>query len=469
MHSLKILNFRKFQEIFIRPSGREDRIKMMGDQPKPQRPPRQRRKKKDQTVNVNVKVDKQSKPKKKQVVQTVIHETKGGQRPVSMRLLRRELNRIKKRERKLEGPKTDNVMLTTMTIGTVDGTTTSEGLMRKHKVLLNPLLLKPSDADATPSPITFRASQYSLYKINKLTVKIMPLVGKAVVAGSLALFDIQQTGAVATPDNLDDIKARTHSEVALGFSKLWRVPSKDLVGPRDGWWYVDTNDDPTQSLGPALNVWLYGKTSNLFSQNTEKPDNFYPGPLFLVEMRAQYAFANYTPKPGLATLKKGAWKPEKGDVKIVADSAGNLQLEVKNAPGYFIRSEPRAAGELGEIMWAVAGAAVDGISTAFPQWGWLIRAGWFVVRRIFGQTRTGPVRYKIYASAEDAAKDFAVRSTGYENEELPLIGDLQITQLNNPNLNAQTVEQPLMSAGVITHDYVPTGAESAPGAASLAN
>nr|QJI53442.1 MAG: capsid protein precursor [Astroviridae sp.] len=393
-----------------------------------------------------------------------------GERVLTVRTLQREINRLRRQEKKLEGPRIENVLVTTITLGTILGTspqvTTTNQLGRQMKTCLNPLLLKPADSDKAVTPLTTRASQYGLYKILTMKVKIQPLVGPSLVAGALAILDIQQNGASATPDSLDTIKARRHVEIALGKSRLWTIPAKDLEGPRDGWWYVDTNDDPTQSLGPAMNTWLYGKTFNLLSTKellSTTNTTQYNGPCWLVELEVKYAFSNYSPKPALATLLKKDFtlKENQGTLGNDIDGALLLHLDKTSEIGNTIwRTEMRdseRAGALGSTFWSVSSQVVGLLADSLGAWGWVARTGWFVLRQVFGGGfRKDTITMKVYASAEDASKDspLYVVPSGGSSKPLPP-GQYRLEQLNSANLMENTNPEPTVRMNPAGNEYLP--------------
>lgn len=309
------------------------------------------------------------------------------------------------------------------------------------------------------TPLSTRASQYALYKIMHMAVKLQPLVGRSLVAGSIALVDIQQNGASAAPDTLDTIKARRHIEVPLGTARIWKVPQKDLQGPRDGWWYVDTNDDPTQSLGPALNSWFYGQTYNLMNTTTTEVKQ-YSGACFLLELTVKYAFSNYTPKPALATLSKEVRTPA-SEATFGNDLDGALVIRMPASFSEAMARDTEKAGALGSTFWAVSSTVVQTLADSFPPWGWVFKAGWFVVRKVFGQaTRDGSFYVKVYASAEDAVKDSPLFVNG-QGKRLPA-GSYRVEQLNSANLQKNTQPSPQSRFNPTGGDYLPLSMAGAP-------
>lgn len=417
----------------------------------------------------------------------------------TMRTLER---RLRKLETKDNGPKTQSVMTTTLTLGPIEGNN-QDALVRKMRQWLNPCLLRPADSEEQSTPLTVRASQYDLWKPDRVTVKMQPLAGKTMVTGTLFLVDLDQEASAAKPESIDSIKARPHREVPIGKLCVWNIPRRFLQGPRAGWWYVDTNEDPSQSMGPGLNFWAHMQTINLLGaaqlyKVEDGPDpptelrgtragNSYTGPLFLAEVTVTYAFANYNPKPTLAQLisvhdehvlqKNGSTQPSDANPEIKTvdlaneknpylenDDSGDMSINLvvpeggtllaladalDPTPAHLMRADVPQK-EKAETFWSVAGDTVNTISGFLGPWGWLLKGGWFVVRKIFGpkDSRAGAkgTRYKLYSSVENAAKDIAVKqqlvfqSVDAGGLRLPS-GVYRTKQINAGNLNQNSVFQ----------------------------
>nr|UTN45720.1 capsid protein [Astroviridae sp.] len=357
------------------------------------------------------------------------------------RVIRRLQKRMKNLQGKEAGPKTQSVMRTTLTMGVVTAAT-SNTLARHMRTWLNPCLLKPNHSGAVATPLTTRASQYNLWKTTSMQVRVTPLVSQAVVAGTILLVDIDQESSAAKPDTVDSVKARPHVELQLGKAKTWMVPPRSLRGPRSGWWYIDTNEDPSQSLGPALNIWTYIQTQMLVSSQTKDPKGVYDGPIFLLELTCTYHFANYNPKPALATLTTHYEEHNTTDqekVQFENGSNGELLLSVENgtALAKYTSRETGKPGSKSEVLWAVGSKVVDVISESFGPWGWLIKGGWWVIRKIFNAPgRNTKTYFQVYASVEDAIRDNPIYQevpNGGQQQKLP-VGPYHAIQLNAQNL-----------------------------------
>lgn len=493
---------------------------------KPQRKGRPRKRLEKQQVNqtkkvvkelekINKKVGKQQ-PKKRTGRMTTNAGVEVGYLVSSTRQEKRIMRNLEHRLRKLEtkdnGPKTQSVMSTTLTLGPIEGNT-QDALVRKMRQWLNPCLLRPADSEETSTPLTVRASQYDLWRPERVVVKLQPLVGKTMVSGTIFLIDLDQEASAAKPETIDSIKARPHREVPIGSLCVWNIPKRFLQGPRAGWWYVDTNEDPSQSMGPGLNFWTHMQTINLLGaaqiykvENAPDPPtelkgikagNAYVGPVFLAEVTVTYAFANYNPKPTLAqlvsvhdehVLQKDSSGQQPTDANpeipsadiskeknpfLMNDPEGDMSLNlvvpegssllrladvIDPTPSLFQRAEP-AQSQKAETFWSVAGDTINTVSNFLGPWGWLLKGGWFVVRKIFGPKQLARVgingtAYKIYSSIENAAKDIPVRqqlTIGTDKIAVRLpSGTYRTKQINAGNLNQNSIFQHLPVPSRIT-------------------
>nr|QJI53424.1 MAG: capsid protein precursor [Astroviridae sp.] len=421
----------------------------MESKPKPQRV--RQKKKKDEKVKVEVKIEDKEKKKRKVTKQRnkekIVVEHEGMEHQMAFQEERRKLRTLERRIKKLgkeeKGPKVNDMMTVSLTLGVIPGIDT-KNLARMRKIFTNPALLKPADAEKSATPLGIRASQYDLWRPTKVSFTFKPLTGHSVVTGSLLLCDLDQDGGAAKPENIDLVKARPHVEVNIGQTRTWHVPRRFLLGPRQGWWYVDTNENPTQSLGPAFNIWLYMSTRNLFSAD----NSIYTGPLFLAEMDVTYQFSNYNPKPGMQdmqTLRLENPSTQNADfttdldgsliLRVPAGSAFAKELAVTDEPIDTHQARAEQNGALGSKIWSMASDVIETASTALGPWGWLLKGGWFLLRRIFTNSRTSEAQYyKVYASVEDARADQGIHPTlSSASVNLPQ-GDYFLQQITEPNV-----------------------------------
>nr|AFF57962.1 capsid protein [Astrovirus CDB-2012] len=379
-------------------------------------------------------------------------------------LERRDNKRFRKLEKKVNGPKIHDRMAVTTTLGVLTGNS-ENNLERKMRALLNPLLLKSQNTGSSASPLSLRASQYSMWKIQKCVVKFVPLVGAANVAGSVTFVCLDQDATSSQPESPDTIKAKVHAEVSIGQRYNWNVQPRYLVGPRSGWWGMDTGESPTDTVGPALDFWNLYKTVNTLQTGTTQ--QAYTAPLFSIEVFTVYVFSGYEPKPALATMTNTTLDGQQG-VTIINGTNGELQLSVPRQSTLAERLREKEApqrgqnqtGGVGEVLWAVATGAVEGAAEALGPWGWLLRGGWWVIKKLFGRSgENANDNYLIYSSIEDANKDSRIYYTVSKAVSVQQ-GPLVLTQISSPNVNQSGG---IVQVGSTTiADYLPLSQAEAP-------
>lgn len=442
----------------------------MEQQPKPQRVKKPIKKIQKEVKKVEKDVKKMQKQHKNSILSTERGEAhfKTHMTPAQEeRMVKRLQRRMKQLECQENGPKVQSVMKTTVTLGAVTSSD-SDTLARHMRVWLSPVLMKPNHSGEIATPLTTRASQYNLWRAQSVTIKVTPLASQAVLSGTLLLVDIDQESSSAKPDTVDSVKARPHIEMPIGKARLWKVPPRSLRGPRSGWWYVDTNEDPSQSLGPAINVWTYIKT--VFLVSTQESKN-YDGPIFLLELTATYQFSNYNPKPALATMETVFEEHNESGtdkVQLITGTDGDLQMEVdeKTALARATAREAGADGKKSDTLWAVGSKVVDTVSGALGPWGWLLKGGWWVIRKIFKRDAraAGKLYFQVYPSVEDASKDNPIYlPSPIAGQTLP-VGYYFATQLNSQNLQSgpQIPQQALMGVEIPGYPIIPPCPEPEP-------
>nr|UTN45722.1 capsid protein [Astroviridae sp.] len=378
------------------------------------------------------------------------------------RYLQKEIDQLKKRTK---GPPVSDLHTLTLTLGTINGVGEND-LSRQLRYPLSPVLLKLEDAGKSITPLSERAHQYNLWKLQHLSVHLVPLVNGSNISGTLALVDLDQDGGSVKPDTVDTIKARCHAEAHIGQRIIFTPPQRQLWGPRQGWWLVDTNEDSAESFGPALNFWSYLVTQNLLhitgsGEGKAAETTVYKGPLWLVELRAKYAFANYEPKPALAVL--GTTNAEVKNAKFVAGQNGELIIEANStqlfrfcgkADGRRVKAVAAAnlsGVNLSNVLYSMADDTVKAFAPALGPWGWILRAGWWVVRQILPGADTSEdealFRGVVYPSVKAAQDNEPVYATDLSNlgkaVTLPST-HFKIQQLNSPNLNTANPENDVL-------------------------
>nr|QKN88930.1 MAG: capsid protein precursor [Astroviridae sp.] len=379
---------------------------------RPKQPKQKQRKKSQQ----------QQKPRK-QKMQTQPHGVKHEIKKVE--------RKVKRLEKKTDGPKANDSMTTTVTLGVISGQEQT-GLNRQMRVSFNPLLMKASEG-ANTTPLSIRGSMYELWKIASAELRAVPLSGFSNVVGSVGFMALTLNGLEAGADSIDSVKARKHVQMALGRPARLRLSERELAGPREGWWLVDTSEDPAEAYGPAIDLFLAYKTNNLMTTSTTPTS--YLGSLWQIELRVTYRFATYHPKPGLQNLVCETLT-DPANVTIKTSTDGSLIMTTTNQRLLRLL-EPRVGGQISgksQTVWAVAGAAVEAAAGVLGPWGWLLKGGFWLVRKIFtgqGLAANAEVSYQVYPSITAAQQDQPIYGgSGSTTVNIPVV---HVSEVINPN------------------------------------
>nr|QPB10692.1 MAG: structural protein [Neva virus] len=369
--------------------------------------------------------------------------------------LQKEVKKVEKKVRRLTkrtaGPKANDKMTTTVTLGVLQGQTAAD-LSRQLRIPLNPLLAKFADGKST-TPLSIRASMYEMWKIVSCEITATPLSGYSNVCGSVGFLSLTLNGLEAGADSIDTIKARIHRQMALGRLHRLKIPARALEGPREGWWLVDTSASPADAYGPAIDGLVAYKTENLLSTASGSTSN-YTGPLWQLEMKATYLFSTYHPKPGLQSLVSDTLS-QPAQVTVATDTNGALIMTTTDVRLLRILT-PRATGQKGgksQTVWAVAGAAVDAAATVLGPWGWLLKGGFWLVRKIFGASANGTTSFQIYPSITAAMEDQPIYGgSGTSSISLPVV---HVAEVMNPNPESNDLNQQYAAAQPASTTQVP--------------
>lgn len=368
-------------------------------------------------------------------------------KPSQQKPMKKELKRVERQvkvlKRRTAGPKTNDVMKTTVTVGILKGQA-SAGLNRQLRVPLNPLLMKSTEGVAA-TPLSIRASCYEMWKPLSVEFYATPLTGNSNIVGSVGFLALTLNGLEASADSIDTVKARRHIQMALGKSYRFRITARELSGPREGWWITDTSQSPADAYGPAVDLMVAYGTENLLGTTSTSTVNF-TGPLWQVEARVTYGFANYAPKPGLQTLVSQTLtdgqtvtiQPSQDDGSLIMTTTSAQILSLLQARA----TDPKKGKS--QTIWAIAGAAVDAAAPILGPWGWLLKGGFWLVRQIFGgsSTRAAGGQYQIYPSLEAAMSDQPIfgQTTGAGQQiTLPIV---HLSEVMNPNPESNDVNTP---------------------------
>lgn len=383
------------------------------------------------------KTQKQQQPKKKKTTQRTTKPSK--------QQLQRVEKQIKVLKKRTNGPKTNDFMKTTVTVGTILGQS-DNGLVRQFRVPMNPLLLKMTEGQ-TATPLSIRASCYEMWKVVSAEFYATPLSGMSNVVGSVGYMALTLNGLEATVDSVDSIKARTHVQMALGRPARLRLTSQQLAGPRRGWWLVDTSQSPADSYGPAIDCLLAYRTDNLLHTSGSTTAT-YSGALWQIEVRLCYSFSTYCPKPGLTNLVAQTIPPgQQVTIKASSDDGSIVMTTTSTLIAQLL--EPRTPTDprkgKSETVWAVAGAVVDAAAPLLGPWGWLLKGGFWLVRKIFGAATDATATYQVYPSIEAAMGDQPIygQNSGATPITLPIV---HISEVMNPNPQNNLLTSPSSSA-----------------------
>lgn len=366
---------------------------------------------------------------------------------LTRKAVHKEIKKELKREG-LDGPKVAVQQKIISTFGLI-GPNTSGNTELELNFFCHPSLAKEANDGTAFGPLQAMAAQYALWKIKHLTLRFTPMVGASAVSGTVvrASLNLSQSPGGS---NWSGLGTRPHIDMHPGQSAVFHLRGDQVGGPRDGgWWYTDTNEEGSQSAGPIVEVHTLGKTLSTFK------DDAWTGPLFLVEGVGIWQFSNYQVKPALGSLER-----REGDVEasISADSGQPLVLDMPSTAdvaSFMDSLEPATLDPLardstqtvGETIYQVVDTGAQLVAaTAPPPFGWLIKGGWWFVKKLLGRARAGHSQYVIYASLADAQNNKPAIATGSVTGK-EINTRLMVTQINSPNVGPNPVVHALARAG----------------------
>lgn len=275
------------------------------------------------------------------------------------------------------------------TLGTV-GSNGSEQIECELTCLMNPATMKEATGSNSFGPLGIYASTYSLFKMTRCVVTLKPLVGDSAVSGTVCRISWNPTSS-PSQTSWSSLGARKHVDVTPGKIGKFVLTTKDLVGPKGGWYKTNTKGDPMMSFAGTLEVHTLGKTMSTYQNNQ------FTGGLFLAELETEWQFKDYAQQPGMLNLVKGE---DTQQAQITTSTDGKLQLTLPSTS----RMARASTGAASEIIWLVTDTVIQlGSSIIPPPFSWLIRGGWWLVKRAAGApVREGTTTFDIYASISDA-------------------------------------------------------------------
>nr|WGL40962.1 capsid protein [Porcine astrovirus 1] len=339
------------------------------------------------------------------------------------------------------GPKPAIRQRATATLGTI-GSNSSGKTELEACILTNPILVKDNTGNNTFGPIVALGAQYSLWRIRFLRLKFTPMVGQSAVTGTVVRASLNPT---ATPSSTgwSGLGARKHLDIVVGKPAVFNLKASDLSGPREGWWLTNTNDSGDSTLGPSIEIHTLGTTMSAYQSSP------FSGGLFLCELHAEWEFSGYSANPALVSLEKDrednvavSFEGNQGEPLTMLVSENSLFNTVAARRSTFTHSLARAGESKSDTIWQIVDTAVSAAEAVVPPpFGWLVRGGYWFVKKIAGRARmrngTGASRYICYASYQDALSDKPAictgAATGYYTGRDVTTANLQFTQMNEPS------------------------------------
>nr|WBM84731.1 MAG: capsid protein [Bat astrovirus 2] len=364
----------------------------------------------------------------RRVVQDIIEIRPGSTRRRLTRAIKRELKR-----EGLDGPKVSVQQKITSTFGFVRPNTTGDVELELN-FFLHPSLAKEANEGTAFGPVQALAAQYSLWKLRYLTVKFTPMVGASAVSGTVVRASLNMSQSPGT-SSWSGLGTRVHVDMHPGQTTTFHLRADQLGGPRDGgWWFTDTNEEGSQSAGPIVEVHTMGLTKSTFR------DDRWDGPLFLVEGIGLWQFANYNVKPALGTLERREGNATV-EMKVQASQPITMEMASTDSPAMFMDSlEPEVfatpgSPSVGETIFQIVDVGATLAQTvAPPPFAWLIKGGWWFVKKLLKRTRADTSEFVVYASLQDAQNNKPAIATGSLATGTKIPSTLMVTQMNSPNV-----------------------------------
>lgn len=344
----------------------------------------------------------------------------------------------------------------TATLGTV-GANQGEQIEIEASVLINPALMKETTGSNVYGPLQMYASNYSLWRVRDMVIKLTPLVGGSAVSGTAVRTSLNLSGQPGSP-SWSALGARFHRDTNPGRPLTMRIPGNKILGPKEGWFLCNTKNDPQMCTGGSIEIHTYGKTMSTYQNDPFK------GPLFLAELSATWEFKNYNPEPGMANLVRMKTQEEPQNIKIHSKPNEPIVISV---PGDSLMA--RAAAQAGtpadstpsEIIWQICDSTAMIVEGLLPApFEWLFKAGWWFVKKIAnksqnrnrpGEPNPGELTFQVYQSMSDAQNDVPCLATGNASSVNARITSLEMMQITPGNLgNAQVSPATMGRSGTPT-------------------
>lgn len=330
----------------------------------------------------------------------------------------------------------------TATLGTV-GANQGNDIELETALLLNPALMKETTGSNQYGPLQIYASTYSLWKIDNILLKLTPLVGGSAVSGTAIRASYNSSGQPGSP-SWSALGARKHRDTNPGRPLFFSLRGSDIKGPRDGWFFCNTKNDPQMCTGGSLEIHTLGKTVSTYQSKD------FEGPLFLAELTCTWSFKDYNPQPGMLNLIKAELKEEGQAVKINSKPGEPITISVPaNSPiartTGAIENSTNADATPSDIIWMVCDTTMDAVTGVLPApFSWLFKAGWWFLKRIAnkkkngehvdGEPDAGEVTYQVFQSMTDAMNDTPCIATNQASSVNATVTNWNITQVTPGNV-----------------------------------
>lgn len=309
--------------------------------------------------------------------------------------------------------------------------------------LLNPALMKETTGSNQHGPLQIYASTYSLWRIERIVLKLTPLVGPSAVSGTAVRASYNPSGQPGAP-SWSALGARRHRDTNPGRPLYFVLSGREFKGPKDGWFFCNTKNDPQMCTAGSIEIHTLGQTISTY-QNKQ-----FDGPLFLAEMTCDWSFKGYNPMPGMLNLVKAELKEKEQAVKINSKAGEPVTISVPvDSPlartTGVMESSVDAAATPSEIIWMVCDTTMDAVTGVLPvPFTWLFKAGWWFLKRIANKKKTGDqvlgepgageVTYQVFQSMTDAMNDTPCIATNQAASANATVTNWNIIQVTPGNV-----------------------------------
>lgn len=337
----------------------------------------------------------------------------------------RQITRRLKKEG-LEGPRSRFSVRVSATIGKI-GPNKNQGPELQISTFLHPSLMKEPNDGTNFGPLQAAAAQWGLWRLTNLKIKCTPLVGPSAVTGSVYRVSLNLTQSPGST-SWGGLGARKHVDVPVGKQSTWTLHRGDLAGPRQTWWMTDTNEEGGQSCGPMIEIHGLGKTSSTYK------DEPWTGDLFIVEVTGHWEFTNYNLKPALGTLNR-VTEDVQAKIEVPEDGVMTMTIPSSSMLARHMSTDYEKstnATSVGETIWQIVDEGANLVANvAPPPFQWLIKGGWWFVKKALGRSMNTEEVYYVYASLADAQNNKPVEAPRFASQAYQTT--LSSTQINAPN------------------------------------